>query len=546
MHIMKTNLISSLVILPLFMLISFGAFSQKNKPQIVNTNRQEVRYFINQSRGTWSIDTSVKVDILRVYCANDSEKVKFITGIDSISFNIKPNDTIRFAFLFKGFKAFTEIVGYNEFPKTISLTDKIANYSILWSEIKYNFVNMDILSLNWDSVYSVYLDKILKTKNDYEYIRILKRFSAILHDGHTAVIDNGDFYPFFDYIPMNLINIDEKVYISNICKGKTLDSSYMGAEIIKVFDIPVKQYLQDSIFPFISASTPQHLWMQAVFKLQSGRKGSKFKATVLKQDNKTEDIVLNYDGETTRSDNDQYFRKIPEYSGQSADFSFLKDSIAYLKSNRFDENAISQINKVIPQINKSRGLIIDFRGNGGGITDVAWYIQSLITKADYFLNFAWQTRVNDGVKRANSNWKEEYISYFRNSALRYEKPDTIYISDTIIKIKVPVVFLIGCYTFSAAEDLLINLYEMPDRPLYIGEPTGGSTGSPLLVPFTFGGCGRICTRRVCFPVSGKPFVNEGIKPDIYLKPNIKEFINNDDVVLEKAKSILFSLDAKKK
>jgi len=97
------------------------------------------------------------------------------------------------------------------------------------------------------------------------------------------------------------------------------------------------------------------------------------------------------------------------------------------------------------------------------------------------------------------------------------------------------VILIGRFTFSAAEDFLVNIYEVHNRPILIGEETGGSTGSPLVIPgFPGGGYARICTRRICYPISEKRFVNSGVKPDIEVKQTIEDYLSMNDPVLKKA------------
>ncbi|MDR1054406.1 MAG: hypothetical protein LBL90_00910 [Prevotellaceae bacterium] len=96
------------------------------------------------------------------------------------------------------------------------------------------------------------------------------------------------------------------------------------------------------------------------------------------------------------------------------------------------------------------------------------------------------------------------------------------------------VILVSCYTFSTAEDFLVNIYETPNRPVIIGEETGGSTGSPLVISLSDRSYARICTRRICYPYSAKRFVNEGIKPDIEVRQTIEEYIQDKDVVLNKA------------
>ena len=203
--------------------------------------------------------------------------------------------------------------------------------------------------------------------------------------------------------------------------------------------------------------------------------------------------------------------------------------------NRFDPEdiAIRTFDRIARDLYRANGLIIDLRNNGGGSTEVAWQLQRYLTKGNYFLNFGSETRINDGVKKANGNWIDEYKDFFLNRAYSFEKPDTVFVSDTLKRIVCPIVILIGRFTFSAAEDFLVNMYEIPGRPVLIGEETGGSTGSPLAVPGLPGeGYARICTRRICFPVSGKRFVNSGIKPDFEVKQTIEDYLLEKDAVLD--------------
>lgn len=223
------------------------------------------------------------------------------------------------------------------------------------------------------------------------------------------------------------------------------------------------------------------------------------------------------------------------------DLSWQKDSIALININSFypEEPAINGIIDAIEQTKNAKAIIFDLRQNGGGSTEVAWVLQKYLTSGDYFLNYGWETRISDGVKKANGNWIKEYEDFYLDKAVRYEMPDTVLVEDTINKIKVPVAILIGRYTFSAAEDFLVNLYETPDRPVLIGEETGGSTGSPLVISGLPGdGYARICTRRICYPFSRNRFVNKGVKPDIEIKQTIADYLENKDVVLEKALEII--------
>lgn len=52
-----------------------------------------------------------------------------------------------------------------------SLEDKVYGLSLLWSEVKYNFVNIDRLDFDVDSLYRETMKKVLVTTNDVDYYK---------------------------------------------------------------------------------------------------------------------------------------------------------------------------------------------------------------------------------------------------------------------------------------------------------------------------------------------------------------------------------------
>ena len=521
-------------LIPLIVLFSCN----EKKQTIFHSNIKSIQVSINGKQTDWRISPEVNPDRLKVYCINEKNEVIFQTDTDTVPFTVSKNDTIKFRIILNSLDtAYTEIIGIKDLPEKITNEEKLYWLSQIWSETKYNFVNIDQLNFDLDSLYKTLIPEVIASKNDYEYYQVLRKFTATLKDGHTQVTDRGQFYPFTDYIPISLQDFNKKIFIAHVRKNANLDSTWVGAELIEIEEIPTVDYLKKNIFPYISASTEQHLWMQSVYKIQSGYKDKLFKGTIRKVDGTIEKIELERNGEATRTPYDEYWGITRNYSRNIVDLDWTDNNIAVISFNRFspEDKAIKEFDEIVKKIDKAKGVIIDLRKNGGGSTGVAWHLQKYLTKGNSFLNYAWETRISDGVRKANGNWKDEDKDYYLNKALRFEKPEVVLVSDTLKRIKCPTVILVGRFTFSAAEDFLVNIYEVPDRPKLIGEETGGSTGSPLVVPgLPGGGYARICTRRICYPISGKRFVNSGVKPDIEIKQTINDYLNEKDVVLEKA------------
>lgn len=522
----------------LVILFAFFSFSMANGQKNIQSGKQNIKVTINGMVQDWHISPENNPDRLKVYCSKAENKVVFQTNIDTATFYVSNNEILKFNIILNSKDtAHTEIVGIKDLPNQISADEKLYWLSQVWSETKYNFVNIDKLKLNLDSLYKTFIPLTQATKNDYEYYKVLKKFMANLHDGHSEVSDNGQFYPYTDYIPVTLQNFNKRVYITLVRKIPELDSTWVGAELIEVENIPTAKYLETKIFPYISSSTEQHLWMQGIYKLNSGLKDQPFNGTIRKTNGDVVKIKLQRNGEATRTINDQYWGPEINYPRSIVDLKWLNNDIALVSLNRFspEDKAMKEFDLIAEKLSKAKGVIIDLRKNGGGSTGVAWQLQKYLTKGKYFLNYGWETRTNDGVRKANGNWQKEYKDYFLNRAFRFERPDSVFVSDTLKRITCPTTILIGRFTFSAAEDFLVNIYETPNRPKLIGEETGGSTGSPLVVPgLPGGGYARICTRRICYPISEKRFVNSGVKPDIEVKQTIDDYMNKKDAVLERA------------
>ena len=96
-----------------------------------------------------------------------------------------------------------------------------------------------------------------------------------------------------------------------------------------------------------------------------------------------------------------------------------------------------------------------------------------------------------------------------------------------------VAVLIGPSTYSAAEDFLVA-FRATGRGVTIGQPTGGSTGQPLMFPLPGEGMGIVCSKRDLFS-DGTQFVGYGIAPDNYVDYSYQNFIQGKDEAIAAAR-----------
>ncbi|MDR3220307.1 MAG: hypothetical protein LBU22_15260 [Dysgonamonadaceae bacterium] len=514
------------IIFILLFFTSFSVFAEQKLP-IMYSNKVNIKLIIESGENGWTITPSLNPDRLELY--SETEKVKniqFISDVDSIAFQVKINQPVAFAIVLNQQDTAHVLINFtNKIPHTLTDEDKIYALSLFWNEAKYNFVFIDRITFDIDSLYRAYIPKVLATTTDYDFYKQMELFAASFKDLHT---ESGYRYRsnYTDYISLLVRYFDNDLYI--VRSTKLMNNIYpVGSKILKINGLPVDEYMQNQIEPYINSHFKETIKsLSASRLLASDLPSNKITLTYQTPDGR---ILTNTPPRNGKNNTDEPVGYSPEYWEKPIEIEWKKNNIAHLKFNTFnrEETLIPLFEKMKDTLYSANGIIIDLRQNSGGSTATAWHLLQYMIRDSFFLNFAWQTRINNGVKRANGNYIKENEDFLKNKAYQTFPADTIFISDTIKRFEAPIVVLISNNTCSAAEDFLIILAERKNRPLFIGQPTMGSTGSPLVLwDFPDNGKARICTRRVLYPYSLKPF-NEGIYPDIPVEYNLAEFLNPD-------------------
>lgn len=516
----------------------FTAFigqAQNDNYSVMYSNEDEVTIFVNGGENSWYLEPETRPDIFRLY--NVTQKVydiKCVSDIDELSFQVKANEPAYFWVIYEGDSALTMIDFIDHIPNTWTDEQKLYALGLLWSETKYNFAFYDELPFDWDSLYQTYIPKVMATENDYDFYDQLELFVAALKDGHSQV-SFSEKTTYSDYIPIRARYFGDDLLITGV--RKDLSKLFpVGSKILEVNGFPLSEYMEQSVLPYINSSYEPTVRALAPGWLFWYKKiDHEISLTYQTPDQK---ILTNTPPRNANSQSGEMIGRQSSYPRNTIEIEWEKGGIAVLKFNTFmdfDGRLIKYFESIKEPLYKAKGIVIDLRQNGGGSTDVAEHLLQYIIKDSCFLSLASQTRINDGVKRANGNWIPEYEDFFKMQAYETIATDTIYIPDSVKRFDVPMVVLISANTVSAAEDFLIMLYEREDRPKFIGRPSFGSTGSPLVVwdwP-SDDGFARICTRRVLFPYSMKPFT-KGIMPDILIEPTFEEFMSEKDLDMEAA------------
>lgn len=440
--------------------------------------------------------------------------------------------------------------------KNLTVDERLFGLSKFWSEVKYNFAFFhQVPDLDWDAEYQQLIPEVVKEQSDYDYYQKLSKFCALLNDGHTNIylpskLSKQEVFP-----AIKLKSLEEKVIVSNIADSLEV-SLPVGSEITHVNNVPVKEFMQEKILPYISSSTEYIKRSNATRNLLKGKSGQTFTLSIVMPDMQKQMVTVN----CNTVSNINWVIKNPKWS--LIDTASLEGDLFYFSANSFgNASVIEEFEKHISLIQKSKGLIIDLRKNGGGNSTNGYGILKYLTNKE-FITSSWSTREHRGsykawginnvgtrneARHANgehlSDWDRDAWKYAKGTKWHLSQPDTIQPSDSIY-LDLPVVVLMGNNTASAAEDFLIAASSM-NNITTMGQKSYGSTGQPLMFDLPGGGRARICTKKDTYP-DGKEFVGYGIQPDIYIKETVKDFLSKYDRSLEEAKKYLKEKSSTKK
>lgn len=448
----------------------------------------------------------------------------------------------------------TALCATAQVPSALTPADKLYGLSKFWQEVNYNFVYLNrVDKAKWDDAYRQLLATIAQTPNDYQYYLQLQKFCALLKDGHTNV-----YFPrgieqmttnFGDYRLM-LQNIDNKAIVVRVNASKK-DEIPIGSEVIEVNGQPTATYITEQVAPYIASSTEYVLKDWGTRDLLKGIAGDTYSIKVKKPKGEIISLAL-----THRKTEEQTV--YPEFEPEKGllDFKWLPNGIAYVALNSFDNAKIDSLFVLkLPELHKAKGLVVDLRANGGGSTEIGTAILKYLTNDKVLQGSKSRSRLHIGAYKAWGSYIEPKDTVAGKKEWGFTKQETLkayniaqgtfyhqfdYSPDTVKllapRIVVPTVLLVGHYTASAAEDFLIAAANQKHM-LRMGENSFGSTGQPLSFALPGGGSARVCTKQDTYS-DGREFVGYGIKPDVEVKPTLKDYLAKRDPVLLKALAYL--------
>lgn len=221
-----------------------------------------------------------------------------------------------------------------------------------------------------------------------------------------------------------------------------------------------------------------------ISKLLSGRRGKKFNILIKDPDSKNVYQV-------------QLRSKLISF--QSVLHKDLGDQFLYVRIYTFTERTLHEIRKAMSKSKAPAGLILDLRGNPGGL------FKSAVKVADLFI-------------------KKGTIVSIKGRIAEHDKVFRAHMSDTLTGF--PMFVLIDAYSASAAE-ILAGALKENKRAIVLGRKSFGKGSVQSLIPIDRGNAVKITVAHYYTP-DGNSINDKGVAPHIELKkpkpPEGKKYI----------------------
>ncbi len=396
-------------------------------------------------------------------------------------------------------------------PHPLSREERIAGLSTIWSVAREYFVWFDhVPDLDWDRAYLQALPRVMDAPDEAAYWRELMRFTALLRDGHSNAYPPESMASQLWARPgLRTARVNSQVLVMEVRDPSLQGRIHVGDRVLTIDGEAVDAYAARAVTPYQSSSTAQDLEVRSFdYGLLAGA-ADRPVTLELQRANGTRVVV-----QAPRSG-------YATVNGPASDrFELRSDGVAVVTAGQFESDAALELLRQHAQdLLKSKALVIDLRGNGGGSSENGLGLLRWLTRLPLPSTRS-QIRVNDPeVKGA------PFVVW---RPLAHNAPR----APTELVFEGPVALLIDARTFSAAEDTAA-VFKLMKRGPIVGVPSGGSTGQPLVVPLPGGGMLRVCAKRDSYP-DGSDFVGKGVQPDVLAPQTVASVRAGRDPALEEA------------
>jgi carboxyl-terminal processing protease len=383
------------------------------------------------------------------------------------------------------------------------------SFEIVWRTIKEKHFDPTFGGVDWDAVREQYAPRVAKASTDQEFYGLLQRMLGELHQSHfniippEALINSADKEAHDGSIGCDLRVINRQVVITRVGPNTAAARAGLrpGFVLREIDSTPV-----DEIFERVSRSrglilnADFYITRAALARLK-GLPATEVRLQYLDEKDQPHEVTLRR--EQPAGEMSPRFGNFPP---QRAEFEMkrLADGTGYIRFNVFVMPLMEKIRAAIRALKDAPGLIIDLRGNPGGIGGMAWGTAGMLTGQEFSL----------GTMRMRTG-HVNFVAFPQRNAYGG-----------------PVVILIDGLSASTTEIFAAGMQEA-GRAIIVGERSAGAALPSFIQKLPTGALFQYAIADFRTP-KGTLIEGRGVVPDVEIKLRRAALLEGRDIQLDAA------------
>lgn len=260
--------------------------------------------------------------------------------------------------------------------KGLTERERVEIFEQVWSNVNEHFYDPGFNGIDWDKKYKDYKTKIEDCQNTDTLFSLLNKMLFELNSSHCGVgllseldkvispyiFSNGE-------IGIDIRILENQMVITKVLKNSAAEIANIkvGFIIEKIDGLSISEIEKLVKFkpPFNGRNKRFHLTAEIIRHIY-GQPGTAVKLDFLDENSTSNSETLT---RTERLNSIALGGGLPPAYLMSQGF-FISDDIAYLTFNAFNPANLEHVLSNLHKVNRSKGLIIDLRGNDGGSIEV--------------------------------------------------------------------------------------------------------------------------------------------------------------------------------
>lgn len=406
----------------------------------------------------------------------------------------------------------------------------------------YRRIKQELQGVDVASIRDRLLSRVSNTTSEEQFAEFLEEFAASLQDGHSQVDISSLKNPLPRTWPVGFGLVKEGIIVVNLNWLPDNPGVKLGDRLIQVNGVPIEN-LVDRVMQVTSASTEGSRRVLAVDRMHRTAEES-IRFTLERADGSQWEVTLPCLAhqvdfrfrerkafcEHVALDSGIHMIRIPQFTWNEAEFS--KATTDSEREVALTE-AKTQIDAAFSAAEKAPGLVLDLRGNGGGYELLSSFVAEHLVAGE-FLYYS-LTRHDSEFVRSMQAYVGYEPSQFGVQLPTRPRQWTSFRHFLGTPFNGRLVVLINQRCFSTTDNLCAFLKDSRPDTRFVGQPTGGGTGEPMIVGTLVNSKVpiQICVSVVHSP-NGRIIEGVGTEPDVQIVPTRDEVLQGRDPALEAA------------